>query len=131
MKLKLFMLFALSAMVMSFSISQGKANWEKLGSKVVNYGLEKDVIVVGAHEGGFTKLRIVVKGGAINMHKMTVNFANGTSQDVELKHNFSKASASREIDLAGEKRIIKTIEFVYDTKNLARSKAVVSVFGKH
>ena len=111
------------------STAQGK--WERLGSRVVNFGLDKDVIPVGAHEGNFTKLKIVVKGGAINMHRMTVEYMNGEVEKIALKHNFSKSSATRLIDLKGHKRKIKKITFFYDTKNLARKKATVHVFGRH
>lgn len=110
-------------------VAQG--NWEKLGSRVVNFGLDKDIIPVGAHEGAFTKLKIVVKGGAINMHKMKVHYMNGETQNIALKHNFSKQSASRVIDLKGNKRLIKKITFFYDTKNLARKRATVHVLGRH
>jgi hypothetical protein len=116
--------------LMSFAPSQ-QAKWEKLGSRKINYGLGKDVIPVGIRDGKFTKLKIVVKGGAINMHKMTVHFMNGSSQEIALKHNFTKNSGSRVIDLNGGKRIIKNIAFFYDTKNLARSKATIHVFGRH
>jgi len=116
--------------LMSFAPSQ-KVKWEKLGSRKVNFGLEKDVIPVGAHEGNFTKLKVAVTGGAINMHKMKVHFMNGTHQDIALKHNFSKASASRVIDLKGGKRKIKSITMFYDTKNIARKRATVHVFGRH
>jgi hypothetical protein len=105
--------------------------WERLGSRKVNYGLDKDVIPVGVHEGAFTKLRIVVKGGAVNMHKMKIEYMNGEKQEVALRHNFSSKSASRIIDLKGNKRIIKKITFFYDTKNLARKRATVHVFGRH
>lgn len=105
--------------------------WEKLGSRAVDYGIDKDVIHVGAHEGNFTKLKIVVRGGAINMHRMIVEYGNGDRDELELKHNFSKASSSRVIDLKGGDRKIKSITFVYDTKNLARHKAILTVFGKH
>lgn len=131
MKSKIFGLFLLSAFLMSFTVLKVAGDWEKLGSRVVNFGVDKDVIPVGPNEGGFKKLRVVVKGGAINMHKMEVNFMNGSDQNIELKHNFNKNSMSREIDLTGDKRRIKSIVFYYDTKNLAKSKAVVTVFGKH
>jgi hypothetical protein len=122
--------FVLGALfLMSFAPSQAK--WERLGSRKVNYGLDKDAIAVGAHEGGYTKLKVVVKGGAINMHKMIVHYGNGTKENIALRHNFSKRSASRIIDLKGGKRIIKKITFFYDTKNLARSRATVHVFGRH
>lgn len=120
----------ISFLFLSFT-SVTPARWERLGSRAVNYGLDKDVILVGAHEGTFTKLRVVVRGGAINMHKMKVAYMNGEEHDVVLKHNFTKKSASRIIDLNGNKRFIKKITFFYDTKNLARRRAVVHVFGRH
>lgn len=106
-------------------------NWEKLGMRAVNYGLDRDVIPVGAHEGAFTKIKIQVTGGALNMHRIKVEFMNGESQEIEVRHNFSKSSGTRVVDLNGNKRIIKNIVFWYDTKNLARARAKVHVFGRH
>lgn len=118
----------LSLLVMSFALPQ---NWEKLGSKKVNFRVDRDTIIVGAHEGAFTKLKVEVRGGATNMRKMIVHYRNGQSQDVALKHNFARGGGSRVIDLPGNKRIIKSIVFVYDTKNRSRSRATVHVFGRH
>lgn len=121
--------FALfSFLVMSFALP---TKWEKLGSKKVNFGIEKDTIAVGAHEGAFSKLKIQVTGGAVNMKKMVVFFKNGEKKDLALKHNFIKGSDSRVIDLPGNKRIIQKIVFVYDTKNNSQKRATVHVFGRH
>ena len=128
MKIRI-LFFALAALfVMSFSVPP---QWELLGVRKVDYKIDKDVIPVGAHEGAFTKLKVEVKGGSLNMHKMTVHYGNGTSQEIELKHNFIKGSSSRIIDLTGNQRIIKSITFFYDSKNLSNSKAKVLVFGRH
>lgn len=130
MKLPIISLAVVVLFLMSFAPTQ-QAKWEKLGMRKVDFKVEKDVIPVGIKEGAFTKLKVVVKGGAINMHKMVVHFMNGTKEEIELKHNFTKNSGSRVIDLPGGKRIIKNIAFFYDTKNLAKSKATVVVFGRH
>ncbi len=105
--------------------------WEKLGSKKVNYRLDKDVIKVGAKEGTFTKLKIAVTNGSLNMHKMVVVYKNGQRDEIELRQNFSKKSDSRVIDLAGNKRFIDQIIFWYDSKNLSRKRAKVHVYGRH
>ena len=110
---------------------QNHHTWTKLGSRVVNYKLDRDVIHVGAKDGGFTKLKVVVTGGAVNMHKMVVEYMNGTKETITLKHSFSKNSTSRTIDIRGGKRLIKDITMYYDTKNLAHSKAVVTITGRH
>ncbi|HIP31565.1 MAG TPA: hypothetical protein EYG86_02260 [Crocinitomicaceae bacterium] len=113
--------------------SQHKAhhNWSKLGSRTVDYKLDKDVIHVGAKEGGFTKIKVEVRGGAVNTHKMVLLYMNGTKETITLKHNFSKNSGSRVIDIKGGKRLIKNITMFYDTKSLAKSKAVIYLLGRH
>ena len=105
--------------------------WEHLGSRKVNYGLDRDVIHVGAYEGVFRKLKIEVRGGSLNMHKMVVEYGNGAKDEIELRHNFVRRSASRVVDLNAGRRIIRDITFWYDTKNLSRKKAVVHVYGRH
>ncbi|XOV68818.1 MAG: hypothetical protein ACFHU9_06470 [Fluviicola sp.] len=128
MKARILYFALFSFLVMSFALPQ---NWEKLGSRKVNFGIEKDTIAVGAHEGAFTKLKIQVTGGALNMKKMVVHYRNGDKQDLNLKHNFGKGSGSRVIDLAGNKRLIQKITFIYDTKNRSKRRATVHVFGRH
>lgn len=123
-------LMAVLSLLAFTGISQG-GEWQKLGSRIVDYKVERDVIPVGAREGGFTKLKVAVKGGAINMHKMIVSYSNGTSETIALRHNFGPNGDSRIIDIAGGKRFIQKITFFYDTKNLARNKAIVSIYGRH
>ena len=105
--------------------------WEHLGSKKVNYRLDRDVIHVGLFEGGFEKLKIKVSGGRLNMHKMVVEYGNGSKDEINLRHNFGRGSESRIIDLNAGKRIIRDITFWYDSKNLQSTKAVVHVHGRH
>jgi hypothetical protein len=110
--------------------SFAKHNWEKLGSKKVNFRVEKDVIRVGLKDGRFTKLKVQVTGGHLNMRKMIVQYANGQKEVITIKHNFSQRSGSRIIDLDGGKRVIKDITFWYDSKNKPAGKATVHVFGR-
>jgi hypothetical protein len=110
--------------------SQSRAKWEKLGVRAVDYKIDKDDIHVGAKEGGFTKLKVVVAGGSLNMHRMVVTYMNGSKEEITLRHNFKKGSGSRIIDLKGGKRLIKNIRFFYDTKGLTTKKAKVIVFGR-
>ena len=107
-----------------------KKKWVHLGSRKVNWGIEKDVIEVGSNEGGFTKLKIKVTGGAVNMRKMMVTYGNGNKDNIPLKFNFKKGAESRIIDLKGGSRKIKKITFWYDTKNHSKRKATVHVAGK-
>lgn len=103
--------------------------WKKLGAKKVTYKLDKDVLHVGKYDGTFRKLKIKVTGGSINMHKMTVEYGNGSHDNIPLKYTFERGNNSRVIDLEGGKRIIKDITFWYDTKNSSNKRATVHVFG--
>ncbi len=127
--LKYCSLFLLISFI-SLDIQAQRDSWVRLGSRKVNYTLDRDVIPVTYRDGVFESIRLVVKGGAINMHKCVVHFENGGVQEIELRHTFTRASSSRVIDLRGNKRIIEKIVFWYDTKNLSRGRATLTVFGK-
>ncbi len=99
-------IFCLSSFTSS-TTSPNVIKWEKLESRSVDYKLDRDVIHVGAKEGRFSKLKLAVTGGALNMHKMKVNYQNGQSEDINLRYEFDKKSSTRVIDLNGNKRIIK------------------------
>jgi len=118
-------------LLVTSSFTTSISQWEHLGSRTVNFGLDKDVIKVTAREGGFRKLKIKVSGGALNMHKMIVQYGNGQKDIIKLRHNFSRKSTTRLIDLKGGKRVIRDITFFYDTKNRSRKRAKVHVFGRH
>ncbi len=130
-KLLLFLtsLFLFTA-VMDLS-AQKRVRWELLGSRKVDYRLDRDVIPVTWREGAFDAIRIVVKDGALNMHRCVIHFENGDKEEVALRHQFRRGSASRLIDLPGNKRLIEKIEFWYDTKNFSGEKATVLVYGRH
>ena len=133
MKLKTgyFALFIAFFVASSFTIvdTSAKITWKKLGTKKVSYNVDKDVLRVGITEGGFTKLKIHVTGGAVRMGKMVVEYGNGSKENIQLRHNFTKGSNSRMIDLKGGKRIIKNITFLYTTKNVSKKRATIHVLG--
>jgi len=106
------------------------ANWELLGSRKVNYKLDRDVISVTKKEGTFTALKIKVRKGGINLHRMTVQFGNGETQELEVRENIREGGETRAIDLPGNTRIIEKVTFWYDTKNRSDRRAVVDLLGK-
>jgi hypothetical protein len=122
-----------AALFISFSsFSQPrKVKWDRLGSRLVDYRADFDVMQVGAKDGGFTKLKVMVTGGALNMHRMVITYMNGTKEEIQLRNSFARGTTSRVIDIKGGQRLIKNIKFVYDTKNLARKKAKIHVYGRH
>ena len=105
--------------------------WELLGVKKVDYALDRDEVLVTAREGTFTGLKIRVKRSPINLHKIVVHYGNGQVDEIEVRANIRAGGETRVIDLPGNKRVIQKVVFWYDTKNLARSKGVVELWGRH
>ncbi|MAT53697.1 MAG: hypothetical protein CMN32_04400 [Saprospirales bacterium] len=105
--------------------------WEKLGQRKVDYKVDRDEILVTAREGRFTALKLTVKKGGINMHKMVIHFADGSKKNVDLRAKIPAGGSTRVIDLPGNRRIIRKVVFVYDTKNFSSRKAVVELWGRH
>jgi hypothetical protein len=104
--------------------------WTALGSRVVDYTLDHDVVSLNNSKEVFTQLRVSVSGGALNMHKATVHFANGDKQDIDFPEVATAENTGRMIDLKGNNRVIEKITFWYDTKANSTQKATVEVYGK-
>jgi hypothetical protein len=127
-------LFALviALMVSSYAtvtIAQNKLTWDKLGTKVVDYTIDHDVFSLDKKDA-YTALKIVVNNGTVNIHKATVHFTGGGSQDIKLPDELTKGNDGKVIDLNGNKRVIEKVTFWYDTKNSDKSKAVVEVWAR-
>lgn len=125
----------LAALFMMSSQSDGcKSNdgkWEKIGSRTVNYELDKDEIMATRLEGIFQAIQIRVKTAPINMQKLEIQYGNGEIQEIDLKNNFAANSESKVIDLPGNKRVIRRAVFWYDTKNISERKGEVELWGRH
>jgi len=103
--------------------------WKHLGTRRVTDRVERDVIEVGADEGSFTALQIRVGRTAIQFRSVTVHFVNGKRQEIELRRVIPAGGQSRVIDLVGEDRRIRSVEFRYDAQSLGR-RGTVRLFGR-
>ncbi|GAB4417197.1 MAG: hypothetical protein OHK0039_27250 [Bacteroidia bacterium] len=105
--------------------------WERLGIRVVNYAIDHDEILVTAYEGFFTALQIKVKGAPIDLMRCVVHYRNGETQEINVRQLIPAGGQSRILDLPGNRRIITKVVFWYDTKNIARRRATVELWGRH
>ena len=105
-------------------------DWKMLGTRVVDYTLDHDVVSLNNTQEAFTSLKVVVKNGSLNMHKATIHFANGDKQDITFPDVVTTESDGRVIDLKGNDRVIEKVTFWYDTRKSASQKATIEVYGK-
>ncbi|MEC7984027.1 MAG: hypothetical protein VX278_02615, partial [Myxococcota bacterium] len=98
------------------------AEWTKLGSRSVDFKVDRDTIKVGKDEGLYKAIKIDVDRGGLQMYDIKVTFGDGSSFSPDTRIHFKKGSLSRTIDLPGEARIIRKINFVYKSKGKRKQK---------
>jgi hypothetical protein len=112
----------------SASADWDRNGWTKLGEQTVNGKVDRDTIRVGAKEGKFTKLTIVVEKSELELLSFVITFANGQKFSPAVKHYFKENSRTRVIDLPGDERMIQKIDVTY--KNVrGGGNAAIEVWG--
>jgi hypothetical protein len=112
------------------AVGQNAITWDKVGTKTVDYTIDRDVIDLKDTPVAYNALKLKVDQGTINIHKATVHFANGETQDVNIPDVLTKDNDGQFIDLKGNQRKINKIVFWYDTKNSNKQKAIVEVWAR-
>jgi len=109
-----FVIALVLSLVASFSAPAfAQGDWKKLGERSVGGKFDKDVIQVGADDGLFTAIQVKVEGSALEMYDIKVVFGSGEPFSPNTRLVFGKDSWTRVIDLPGDKRVIKRVEFKY------------------
>ena len=104
--------------------------WTLLGTRTVDYTLDRDVVDLKESGEYFQTLKFIVKNGTLNMHKCTVHFADGESKVIELTDEMNKSNDGRILDMRGSNRKIEKVTFWYDSKNDSKNKSIVELWGK-
>lgn len=102
--------------------------WTLLGERTVDGRYDHDRIEVGRYEGRFSKLTLVVENSDLELIDMSVQFVAGPPWHPQLQHYFREGQRTRAIDLPGDARTIRSIDFRY--RNLpGGGRARVAVYG--
>jgi hypothetical protein len=125
-----FLLFSLLWTALAEAAEKRQGRWELLGRQDVTFKRDHDRIPVGKKEGPFRQLQVKVQGAPVEIGKMTVTFGNGETFSPDLKHRFKEGATTRVIDLPGERRAIKSIEFNYRRFDRGEGKATVAVYAR-
>ncbi len=121
--------------------TDGKASTAKLGeqveggdvmfgSAVVNFGVDRDLIRVGADVGKFDRVRLRVLDNDILINSMKVIYTDGTFDDVAVNSEVRKNTRTNWISLKGDK-FIREIQFIYRSKPNFRGRGYVEVYGHY
>jgi hypothetical protein len=110
--------------------ARAATGWERLGAREVDFQRDRDTIEVGKSEGRFKQLQIRVKGAPIEMSDMVVTFGNGETFSPNLRERFAEGTGSKTIDLPGDRRTIKRIDFRYKSIKRREGKGRVEVYAR-
>jgi len=105
-------------------------DWDHIGMRPVDFHLDHDVIVA-AGDGAFRSIRIDVEGADLEMFDVKLTFGNGEAFSPGTRLYFRAGTSSRVIDLPGDARIIRRIDFFYRSAAFgAPGRALVHVYGR-
>jgi len=90
-----------------------RKGWVKLGERLVNGKVDRDTISTTNADTRFRRLFIVVEHSSVEIFDMDIEFANGEHYSPNLKHRFSENERSKQIDLPGADRNVRSISFKY------------------
>jgi hypothetical protein len=105
--------------------------WARLGTTTVSDKVDRDTINVTARRGDFKALQIRVFERDVEFREVSIRFANGDLETVELRRVIQAGGHSRVVDIPGKDRVIRAIELVYDAQSLGGKNARVEVWGRH
>jgi hypothetical protein len=110
------------------SAEGAQRDWVFLGQRDVADRADHDLIGVSAPED-FARIRLEVRRRPVQFRRVAVHFRNGTHQEIELATVIAAGGQSRDIDLEGNERYIRSVEFWYDAQSGGR-RAIVRLLGE-
>lgn len=90
----------------------GRPGWHELGTTVVRFTADHDVIRVAGNDW-YNHLKFRVVDAAVEMINMTVVYESGAPDVIPLAFVIPKGAESRLIDLRGGERRIRSVQFTY------------------
>ena len=124
--------FAALAIAVTSTVALATPAWDYLGSRKVNWLVDRDTIPVGIVQGTFGKLLLTVRGNGLFVYDLKVTYGNGSVQDVPVRFHFAQGTTSRVIALPGvTNRIIRNVQMVYSKPFNGNGPTYVDVFGRH
>jgi hypothetical protein len=90
-----------------------RSGWDKLGERWVDGAVDYDVIAVGAKEGEYRKVMLVVEKSSVELYDLRFTFGDGSVFSPSTRYAFGPNENTRVIDLPGGDRVIRKVEFKY------------------
>ncbi len=103
--------------------------WDFLGSRAVDFRLDRDVIQVGRSDGKFRAIQLLAKNGDVFLNSVRVKYGDGRVEAIPVKALVPAGSRTRVIDLKGTDRFLSAVELVYRSDPTRLAKAEIQLYG--
>jgi hypothetical protein len=94
-------------------VAEVMTGWTRLGERWVQGGVDHDTIAVGARDGTFRRIALRVEHSSLELFDVVITFGDGTTFSPPTRLIFAPDTASRTIDLPGDARVIRRVDFRY------------------
>ena len=112
------------------SLAQGYGHgWQLLGEAHVDGRFDHDNISVG-YRGGFRSLQLRVENAPIEFDHVVVHYENGTSEELHIRQVIQAGGHTRDIDLRGDRRNIRSVELWYGKAAPHAGRPRVTLYGR-
>ncbi|MBN1938428.1 MAG: hypothetical protein JW843_02510 [Candidatus Aminicenantes bacterium] len=106
------------------------ARWIRLGSRDVNFGVDRDTIVISRSHGSIRQLMVRVRTSPVEIYDIRVVFTNGTSYDASNRQRLNTGNDRLYIDLPGSARSVREVIFRYRKIASASRRATIELYGR-
>lgn len=116
--------------VKNHGLAEAGGRWDKLGEQSVDFNVDKDSIPVTASEGLFRAIRLRADNAPVEMLRVEVVFADGSTFSPEVKQVLQPGESTRRIDLPGNKRVIQQVNFAYRSLQPIQGRGRIELYGQ-
>jgi hypothetical protein len=120
-----------TVLLLSSSAVAQAQRWTYLGEANVDGAADHDNIVVTGSRGAFRAIQIRVARAPIEFDRVVIHYGDGDSEPIQIRSKIPAGGQTRPIDLPGNRRIIRSVEFWYARASRSPRKPKVRLFGMH
>jgi hypothetical protein len=120
-----------AVLLLSSSAVAQAQRWTYLGEANVDGAADHDNIVVTGSRGAFRAIQIKVQRAPIEFDRVVVHYGDGDSEPIHIRSKIPAGGQTRVIDLPGNRRIIRSVEFWYARASRSPRRPKVRLFGMH
>jgi hypothetical protein len=113
-----------------FAKDDDDKDWKVLGQAKVEKRADAGEIKVGGEEGVFKRIKLEVRGADVEFKKVTVVYASGADEQIDIRDEVKRGSQTRPIDLKGNRAIKKVLLVFKATGDTDRDARVVLLGNK-